>query len=94
MEYKVETKPPLESKNYWYFFFVVVGAIITAILADEHFKTLIGSYFVFFVIADKMISAYLRTVTHKKIVFGKPKAKLSPLDEALRDDDIEIKDIH
>ncbi len=89
----VETKLPLESKNYWYFFFVVIGAIVTAILADENFKALIGSYFVFFVIADKMISAYLRTITSKKIVWKKPSTKLNPMDEALRQDDIDIKDI-
>ena len=85
------SKRAIESRSYWYYLAVVVGAVIAAIMADDSFKELIGSYFVLFIIADKMISAYLRTITEKKIEFGKP--KLNPLEAALRQDDIDIKEV-
>ena len=89
----MEVKKPIQSKSYWYYIFVVVGSIVTAILADNNFKELIGSYAVFLVILDKGISFYLRSITTKKIEWRKPREKLNPLDEALRQDSLEIKEI-
>jgi len=78
------TKKPTHSKTLIYILLSTLGVVITALVADDSFKEILGSYVVVLYVLDKLVHAYLRVITIKPISMSKP--KLNPLEEALRDD--------
>jgi len=78
------TVKPTQSKTLWYVLLSTLGVVITALVADDSFKEILGSYVVVLYVLDKLIQAYLRVITIKPISMSNP--KLNPLEEALRDD--------
>jgi len=79
------TKKPTQSKSLWYILLSALAVVITALMADEAFKEILGSYVVVLYVLDKLIQAYLRIITEKPISVGQQKR--NAVEEALAKED-------
>lgn len=84
------TKAPVQSKTLWVNLLSILSLVLTSLLADENFRDLIGSYGMFWIIGSNVVNMILRGYTSKPLELKKPKQKLDPLEQALKDDDDEI----
>lgn len=56
-------KKARQSKTIWYIIVTALGVAITAMVADDSFKELIGGWAVGLYLVDKIIQGYLRSIT-------------------------------
>ena len=64
---KVNTKRPVQSRTLWFNVLSIVVVILTTLMADETFKTLIHGNTTLLVIAVNVINMYLRFGTTQRI---------------------------
>ncbi len=89
----MSSKSIAESKSIWFNVLSIMSVMGASLLADENFRELIDGYAMYLIIGMNVVNIGLRKYTTKPIHVKKPLPKLNPIEQALRDDDLAIKDI-
>jgi len=87
-----QSKKRIHSKTYWVFIPISVLAVITELANNTLFKEFLGDHVTWVILLLSITAKLLREYTSVPLEGNEP-PKLNPLEEALRQDDIAIKDI-
>ena len=86
----MKTKKPIQSRVLWFNVLSVVAIVLTEMLAKPELREMFGGYVGIIMIAGAIVNSMLRLDTSKPISTKPP--ELNPVDNALKQDDLEISD--